>query len=455
MLYIVNEMTFKGYNVVNIDLSYIIAILSGILLIIRKNPVVSVLFLIGLFLGISAYLILTWLNFAGSAGIHKRSNQLQLSSIRHCTIFHYKLPWLYKVMDFLLTMLISFYSYLYMIGLKLQNKLEKNFPIFYSITLYIYSEYCAIIRGDLSKNMNIIIGLYVVFYYSNLHLILYSLLILNAFLKKHIIKDIWLKDNFPILYRILLDISSFINTIIIFYFLDLIFINIIKPYLLKVWNGILKMASSNKGNVDTGGLSNKGNMPNPQKPSGTSVIDPDKDSDKKNKEKLKKEFDRFHKANIEFNSADRARDKDSHIILKDIVDDYSQYLPEDDRNRLLTLLSTKYPKFQLDYEDTVHQFWLNKRASNRPGWDNTLEIIGIFAKNSKSIQQQLGGKKSYKSELFRKETEQFKMTWSVPHKRKESIIKRELEQARAFDKLLKENGFSIKQLIDSIDELQK
>lgn len=49
MLYIVNEMTFSGYNVFNLDLLYIIAILLGILVIISKNPIVSVLFLIDLF----------------------------------------------------------------------------------------------------------------------------------------------------------------------------------------------------------------------------------------------------------------------------------------------------------------------------------------------------------------------------------------------------------------------
>ncbi len=65
MLYIVNEMTFNGYSAYNLDLLYIIAILLGILVIISKNPIVSVLFLIGLFLSISAYLILTGLNFIG------------------------------------------------------------------------------------------------------------------------------------------------------------------------------------------------------------------------------------------------------------------------------------------------------------------------------------------------------------------------------------------------------
>jgi NADH-ubiquinone oxidoreductase chain 6 len=65
MLYIVKEMIFSGYKEITLDLLYIIAILFGILVIISKNPIVSVLFLIGLFLSISCYLILTGLNFIG------------------------------------------------------------------------------------------------------------------------------------------------------------------------------------------------------------------------------------------------------------------------------------------------------------------------------------------------------------------------------------------------------
>ncbi len=65
MLYVVDEITFSGYSIYNIYLLYIIVILLGILVIISKNPIVSVLFLIGLFLCISAYLILMGLNFIG------------------------------------------------------------------------------------------------------------------------------------------------------------------------------------------------------------------------------------------------------------------------------------------------------------------------------------------------------------------------------------------------------
>jgi NADH-ubiquinone oxidoreductase chain 6 len=65
MLYIINESTFNGYSVYSLNLLYIIAILLGISVIISKNPIVSVLFLIGLFLSIAGYLIFTGLNFIG------------------------------------------------------------------------------------------------------------------------------------------------------------------------------------------------------------------------------------------------------------------------------------------------------------------------------------------------------------------------------------------------------
>lgn len=65
MLHIMKESTFSGYNEISLDIIYIFAILLGTLVIISKNPVISVLFLIGLFLSISCYLILTGLNFIG------------------------------------------------------------------------------------------------------------------------------------------------------------------------------------------------------------------------------------------------------------------------------------------------------------------------------------------------------------------------------------------------------
>jgi len=64
-LYIIVENFTNGYSVETLDFISLMAILCGILVIISKNPVVSVLFLIALFLSISSYLMILGLNFIG------------------------------------------------------------------------------------------------------------------------------------------------------------------------------------------------------------------------------------------------------------------------------------------------------------------------------------------------------------------------------------------------------
>ena len=64
-LFIFNETITNGFIPQSVDIFSLVAILSGIFVIISKNPIVSVLFLIGLFLSISCYLITLGLNFVG------------------------------------------------------------------------------------------------------------------------------------------------------------------------------------------------------------------------------------------------------------------------------------------------------------------------------------------------------------------------------------------------------
>src|ERR1700726_5312566 len=64
-IYITSETFTNGYRIEILDIIAIIAIISGIFVIISKNPIVSVLFLIGLFLSISSYLIILGINFIG------------------------------------------------------------------------------------------------------------------------------------------------------------------------------------------------------------------------------------------------------------------------------------------------------------------------------------------------------------------------------------------------------
>jgi NADH-ubiquinone oxidoreductase chain 6 len=62
---IINDYLTNGFNVEVINIIYILSIVFGIFTIISRNPIVSVLFLIGLFVNISGLLIFIGFNFIG------------------------------------------------------------------------------------------------------------------------------------------------------------------------------------------------------------------------------------------------------------------------------------------------------------------------------------------------------------------------------------------------------
>ena len=64
-LYIIADIYTNGYRIEILDLISLIAIICGIFVIIVKNPIISVLFLIGLFLNIAGYLIMLGVTFIG------------------------------------------------------------------------------------------------------------------------------------------------------------------------------------------------------------------------------------------------------------------------------------------------------------------------------------------------------------------------------------------------------
>ncbi|XWW92076.1 NADH dehydrogenase subunit 6 (mitochondrion) [Cordyceps javanica] len=65
MIWSIHEYYFSGYTVEFLDILSVIAVLFGITVIVNKNPIGSLLFLIGLFASISVYLILSGLTFIG------------------------------------------------------------------------------------------------------------------------------------------------------------------------------------------------------------------------------------------------------------------------------------------------------------------------------------------------------------------------------------------------------
>jgi NADH-ubiquinone oxidoreductase chain 6 len=62
---ILYETFSNGYRDEVLDILSLASIFCGVLVIISKNPIVSVLFLIGLFFSISCYLIVLGINFIG------------------------------------------------------------------------------------------------------------------------------------------------------------------------------------------------------------------------------------------------------------------------------------------------------------------------------------------------------------------------------------------------------
>lgn len=64
-LFLINETFTNGYISNILDIISLLAVFCGISVIVNKNPIISVLFLIGLFASVSSYLILLGLSFIG------------------------------------------------------------------------------------------------------------------------------------------------------------------------------------------------------------------------------------------------------------------------------------------------------------------------------------------------------------------------------------------------------
>lgn len=62
---LLNDYIMNGFRIESVDFIYLLALLLGVLTIISINPIVSVLFLIGLFVNIAVLLILIGYNFLG------------------------------------------------------------------------------------------------------------------------------------------------------------------------------------------------------------------------------------------------------------------------------------------------------------------------------------------------------------------------------------------------------
>ena len=64
-LQILNETITSGFKIIFLDFTTLLSVVCGIFVVISKNPIVSVLFLIGLFLCVASYLLILGVSFIG------------------------------------------------------------------------------------------------------------------------------------------------------------------------------------------------------------------------------------------------------------------------------------------------------------------------------------------------------------------------------------------------------
>ena len=64
-IFLLNDYITNGFKIEFVDVIYLVSILLGVLTIVSRNPIVSVLFLIGLFVNIAGLLILVGFNYIG------------------------------------------------------------------------------------------------------------------------------------------------------------------------------------------------------------------------------------------------------------------------------------------------------------------------------------------------------------------------------------------------------
>jgi len=125
-LFIINDTLTNGYKAEALDVISLFAILCAILVIISKNPIVSVLYLIGLFGSISSYLILLGLNFI---------------ALSYLIVYIGAVSILFLFILMLINIRIS----------ELQNNTKNSIFLGIFITIFLYNSIFPILPNEISK----------------------------------------------------------------------------------------------------------------------------------------------------------------------------------------------------------------------------------------------------------------------------------------------------------------
>ena len=138
MLLTVLENTSNGFSVYSLIIIDLLATLSGILVIITKNPILSVLFLIALFASVSGHLILSGLNFLGLAYLLVYIGAVSILFLFILMLINVRISELFSdsINSIPLAILIGIFFIFFVGGaLSLIETLNNEYPWFFAIEL--------------------------------------------------------------------------------------------------------------------------------------------------------------------------------------------------------------------------------------------------------------------------------------------------------------------------------
>lgn len=141
----------------------------------------------------------------------------------------------------------------------------------------------------------------------------------------------------------MLDMTSLINTCLILYFLDSIFIKIIKPIIWKVWNFVLKMAGDANNKKPTGGSENNHPEGSPNNNNNDDSINTTNSS----KPKKRKSYVPMSELSAEDQEKRRASNRkkgDAKKLKKQRELEQLKELSEDEKNALIEKLNNTKAK---------------------------------------------------------------------------------------------------------------
>jgi NADH-ubiquinone oxidoreductase chain 6 len=132
--FILNENFVNGFYTQPLVLLLLSSIICSIFVIIAKNPIVSVLFLIGLYANISAYLILTGSIFVGLSYLLVYIGAISILFIFILMLINIRISELYVHINDnlplgLMLSVMFYFPFMYSLPLVSLNKFNQNFNI--------------------------------------------------------------------------------------------------------------------------------------------------------------------------------------------------------------------------------------------------------------------------------------------------------------------------------------